>query len=237
MHDDPLSMSLHELARLLYAEITVEETLNTVAHLAVASLDGCDAAGVTLKKNGNGTTTAATDEVVLSVDEAQYQTGEGPCLQAMREAKPFFIDSMARDTRFPRYTPLAIAAGIRSSMTFPLQVHDETIGALNLYSRAERAFRESDHPLALIFAAQASVGLLNVRTYDDLRKMIRQLEEGLKTREVIGRATGVLMAREDLSAEAAFSLLTAASQHSNTKVRDIAVEILTQHERSIPPVD
>jgi GAF domain-containing protein len=232
-----LSNSLDELARLLYAEVTVEDTLNRVAHLAVVSLDGCDAAGVTVRKNGSGITTAATDEVVLSVDEAQYETGQGPCLQAMREAKPFFITSMGRDTRFPRYTPLAIAAGIRSSMTFPLSVSDEPIGALNLYSRAEDAFPESDRPLAAMFAAQASIGLVNVRTFEGLKAAVGQLEEALETRGVIGQAMGILMAREGISAEAAFELLKTGSQHSNTKLREIAAQIVAIHERSVPPQD
>ncbi|MET7998314.1 ANTAR domain-containing protein [Amycolatopsis sp. NPDC005232] len=49
-----------------------------------------------------------------------------------------------------------------------------------------------------------------------------QLREALQTREVIGRATGLLMAQRRCGPDEAFGLLTKLSQDTNTKLRDVA---------------
>jgi AmiR/NasT family two-component response regulator len=59
------------------------------------------------------------------------------------------------------------------------------------------------------------------------------LEQKAASREVIGRAMGILMARSGASAEEAFDMLRRASQRMNVKVRDVA-EGITERERKPP---
>ncbi|NHA67669.1 ANTAR domain-containing protein [Phycicoccus flavus] len=56
----------------------------------------------------------------------------------------------------------------------------------------------------------------------ELTAKVRQLEEALKTRTVIGQATGILMARHDVPADRAFTLLVETSCRANRKLRDVA---------------
>ncbi|MGI3197714.1 ANTAR domain-containing response regulator [Streptomyces sp. GLT-R25] len=55
-----------------------------------------------------------------------------------------------------------------------------------------------------------------------LQQEIDQLRQALSTRPVIDMARGILMAGFGCSADAAWEILVKASQHSNTKLRDVA---------------
>jgi DNA-binding response OmpR family regulator len=54
-----------------------------------------------------------------------------------------------------------------------------------------------------------------------------QYRAGLHSNRLIGTAIGILMTSHRLPAATAFQLLVAASQHSNRKLRDIAVDVTT----------
>ncbi|HEV3353146.1 MAG TPA: ANTAR domain-containing protein [Acidimicrobiales bacterium] len=58
-----------------------------------------------------------------------------------------------------------------------------------------------------------------------LNDKVSGLEEALLGRDVIGQAKGILMERLRLTADQAFEELRIASQKSNRKVRDLAVEL------------
>ena len=53
-----------------------------------------------------------------------------------------------------------------------------------------------------------------------------QLNEALRSRTVLGQATGFLMAELHLSPDEAFAALTTLSSYANRKVRDIAADVV-----------
>jgi hypothetical protein len=53
-----------------------------------------------------------------------------------------------------------------------------------------------------------------------------QLRRALETRDVIGQAKGILMERCDVDAAAAFNLLVAQSQKSNTRLEELAYKLI-----------
>lgn len=61
---------------------------------------------------------------------------------------------------------------------------------------------------------------------EDLRTEITHLKRALQTRPIIDLARGVLMASFGLSAEEAWTVLVEASQHTNTKLRYVAEELV-----------
>ena len=212
---------------------SLEDMVRRVTDVAVKTLSGCDFAGVSLVNNGKVTTAAATADIVVDVDAVQYATQEGPCLQAIREDRVFLIASMEGEERFPGWASRAHAAGIESSLSLPLKVKGETIGALNLYSGSIDGFSIDDQPLAEVLADHAAVSLLNGQIYDRSVRLSDQLQTALGSRTVIGQATGLVMCRENLAPEAAFDLIKTASQDSNVKLRDVAQQLVARHVRTL----
>lgn len=73
---------------------------------------------------------------------------------------------------------------------------------------------------------------------DDPAERVRELESQLATlqralysRETIGTAKGILMARENCTPDEAFDVLRRASQRSNRKLADIAADIVLSNSR------
>ena len=60
------------------------------------------------------------------------------------------------------------------------------------------------------------------RTYS----LTENLREALESRDVIGQAKGILMARRGCTPEVAFEALRKASQQRNIKLREIAEQVV-----------
>jgi GAF domain-containing protein len=214
---------LVSLSRSIDVDATV--ALQRIADLAVAQLDGCDMAGVTLVHGEQGTTAVFTDQEAPEIDEAQYGTGHGPCLDAYRTGSILRIDETLEDDRWPEFTTAAADHGVRSTLSLPLRADQGVIGALNLYSRTPQAFADNEQ-MATVFVAHAAAALANAQAYTAERTLSEQLRTALESRAVIEQAKGVLMRDHHCDAEEAFEILKRASQHSNRKLRDVAAGIV-----------
>ncbi len=95
-----------------------------------------------------------------------------------------------------------------------MRVQHATIGSLTLLSTTPNAFGEAAANLAAVFAAHATLALTGVQR-------MRNLEVKADSRQIIGRAEGMLMQRDHITAQAAHEMLVHASQNSNTKLRDV----------------
>ena len=113
-----------------------------------------------------------------------------------------------------------------SSLSVPLPFQGVTIGALNTYARQPKVFDDSDIELAQEVAAWVAVAVANAeaaaRTSDDLI----QLRIVMLSRALIEQAKGILMERHKITEGEAFTMLTHASQRTNTKLRDVAAELV-----------
>jgi transcriptional regulator with GAF, ATPase, and Fis domain len=224
---DPNAETFAEVARALLAEEDVQHTLQKIVDLAVETIEGCDHAGITFMKGKNVSTAAASNDMPQKVDAIQYETGEGPCLDAIREHEIFRTHDLGSETRWPLFSTRAQAeTGVTSMLSFRLFVDGDTLGALNLYSKAPDAFDDEACVVGSVFAAHAAVAL-STALHDE------QMEEALQSRDVIGQAKGILMAREGITADAAFDTLRRASQHLNLKLRDVADQVT--HTGESPP--
>lgn len=70
------------------------------------------------------------------------------------------------------------------------------------------------------------MGLANMETQQQTMAIVDQLTQALESRDVIGQAKGILMARERCTSDEAFDILRRASQRMNTKLRDVAEQIV-----------
>jgi transcriptional regulator with GAF, ATPase, and Fis domain len=209
------------IARALLAEEDVQHTLQKICDLAVETIEGCDHAGISFLKGKNVTTPAASDDVPRAVDAIQYETGEGPCLDAIRDHEVFQSGDLGTERRWPKFASRAQReTGVTSVLCFRLFVEGDTLGALNLFSKAHDAFDEDSRTVGVVFAAHAALAL-STAMHDE------QMEEALQSRDLIGQAKGILMAREGITADQAFDMLRRASQRLNVKLRDVAGSIVS----------
>lgn len=224
-----ISEQLLQLSRLLVEEDDLDGTLQRVADLSTTLVGACDSCGVSLLTEGRLATRAvgtraASDARADRVDELQYASGVGPCLEAIETGQAVVAPSFATEERWEVFIDRAMREGIRASYSIPLRIGEEIVGSLNLYS-CDDPFEEVDQTLADLLATQAAVALRNAQTYHQVLELVSQLHEAVDSRDVIGQAKGVLMARFGLDADEAFSRLRDESQRRNVKLRELAADI------------
>jgi GAF domain-containing protein len=223
------AFSFSATAQSLFSAGSVADTLSSIVELAVATIEGCDFAGLFLLDAGVVTTPVRTDPIVAVVDSLQQGTGEGPCLDAIAHRLMFYADDLSRDLRWLHFAPQAAEAGIRSVLALPLSV-DAQLGALNLYARYPSAFGVMDRARATILASLASLALSAAHSHEDEERRKLNLQAALATRETIGEALGILMERERITSNQAFDILRRASQHLHIKLREVAQNLIDTGE-------
>jgi GAF domain-containing protein len=196
---------------------TPEESLRTVIEMAL-SCAPCDQASITVLGPGRALeTVAASDDRITKADRLQYDLREGPCLDAVFTDGVFQVEDLAADSRWPQWTPRATELGLGALLAVHLYT-DTSLGALNLYSERPREYDDLDVEVAKVVAAHVSVVLAHTRKTQDLWRTI-------DTRNLIGQAQGILMARYSLTPERAFAVLRRYSQARCTRLAAVAEEL------------
>ena len=223
-----LSRSMALAASSLDGPVDVNELLHLICLAAIDAVPGADYAGITLAdRHGKLETPAATHPLVHEVDALQYQFKQGPCVDAVQGRWQARSDDLRVDVRWPKYGPVAADLGIVSQMGIELFDEPGLIAGLNLYSSTVGAFDDDTVEAAMLFAIQATHTLGRVMTQ-------KQLTDAMTTSTTIGRATGVVMQRFQLSADRAFELLTRVS-----RIHDVTLEVLADQildEVTNPPM-
>jgi GAF domain-containing protein len=126
----------------------------------------------------------------------------------------------------PDYAQHAASHGVLSSLSVPLPFQGATIGALNTYASQPKVFDDNDVELAHEVAAWVAVAVGNAEVAARTSGDLTQLRTTMMTRAFIEQAKGILMERHKINEDEAFTMLTHASQRTNTKLREVAAELV-----------
>lgn len=219
--------SVRELTDLLLSTESFEEYAQQIVELAAQRVLAGSSCGLSLRRDGRVSTAASSDDLASQVDEAQYGSGEGPCLEAIDAAAVVLVVDLADEERWSGYRLQALAQGVRSSLSIPIVLRGEATGALNLYSVTAGAFTGEHAERAVGFADQAAGALALAMRLAEQVSMAGHLQAAMSSRSIIDQAIGIVMAQNRVDGEAAFALLRRASQNRNVKLRQVAHDIVT----------
>ena len=134
---------------------------------------------------------------------------------------------LSRESRWAGYPQRAMMFGMSAVYSSPILVRDQALGVLNLYSDTTGAFdgQECADTIASIvsLAAVAVTGAL--RNYGDIT-LTDQLQQALSSRSAIDQAIGIILATQHCTPQQAFDVLRTASQTRNTRLAQIAQELV-----------
>ncbi len=220
-----LSEQLSAVARSMSSEEDVALTMDRALVMAGEMIEGCDEAAVAFidKKHGLDTV-AVTSDAAARGDALQAELGEGPCLDAAWREESVVAGDLSTDDRWPAWGPrVAEELGMQSMLCFQLFVTEDSLGAMDLYSRHRDAFTEDDRVDGRALAAQVAVALAATRR-------VGHLHTAITNRTVIGQAQGILMERFDIDPDRAFAVLRRVSSHSNQKLHQVARELVRSRQ-------
>lgn len=147
----------------------------------------------------------------------QRGLGEGPALDAL-EGQDVFSDDLGADLRWPRLATV-IPASLRAGAAVPLYSAGRPIAALVVLSDRPRAIDPAAQQTAHFFAIHAGLALERAIT-------VNSLQQAIRARETVGPATGILAERYHIDVGDALEALRQASQATNTKVTELATQML-----------
>jgi hypothetical protein len=221
-----------DIGRELASRGSTADTLAAVTRTAVTRVPGADWASITRGRPGAFWTVGATDARALELDGLQYELGTGPCVDAVLHGNVFRIRDLRTDLRWPAFSRRAVAtAGVESMLSIRLFLeNDDLIAGLNLYSTATAAFDGNAEILGTLVATHGA----NAVTAAAAREHAAQLHRALITNRDIGVAIGILMTLNKVTRDQAFDLLRVASQNSNRKLIDIALDVIDTGTLDLP---
>jgi GAF domain-containing protein len=229
MSTNPAGEALKALSAFLVAQSSMGDTLLRVSEITTDAMPAAEMAGIALLgEDGRPTTGVFTDKDAPEIDAAQYDSGNGPCLDAWRQGRVVRLDDMDSGAEdYPEFAHAAREHGVQSSLSLPLLAGGQGVGALNMYARKPNGFTASDEAVGMELAAAAAIVLANASAYWEASQLNQQLTEAMRSRAVIEQAKGMLMARSpELGPDDAFDVLRRASQRENVKLREIAQRIV-----------
>ncbi len=217
---DALAVLFSDFAREVQQQTDPHATLTAIVRAAVELIPGCDEGSISVVLGRRKVTSEApSGELPRVVDALQEAVQQGPCLDAVYEQETVRVPDMASETRWPKFAARAHEAGAAGMLSIQLYVEGDNLGALNLFSRRPWAFDDESEHVGLLFASHAATAYAAARQQ---AKMVR----AVATRQLIGRAEGILMERHKVTGDQAFALLVRASQHSDLKLRDVADRLI-----------
>lgn len=228
---DEASEALEELAGVLADGQTLNDALQQLVESASRVIPDAENVSVTVVGAEGAATAAWTDEKVVAIDRDQYAAGNGPCLEAATTQRPVRATVAGGRDKWPEFALAAERVGVRAYLSAPISVEDDVLGSLNLYSSHDRAFDPFDEALLRLFVTAASTSITGFRRYERSRRLVEHLQHALESRAEIDQAKGVLMAAHGVDADEAFARLVAESQQHNTKLREVARNLLTSVRR------
>ncbi|MET7440151.1 GAF and ANTAR domain-containing protein [Streptomyces sp. NPDC004082] len=218
-----LAEALSVAAQQLHETSTANGTLRTAARLAVHLLPGAEHAGVSvIERAAHRQTLAWTDDVVRSADALNAGREHDAYWNGLWSAPVAGIEDSGDDED----GELTLSGlGLRSVLSLRLRADRRRVTVLTVYARKPRAFDDSATRIGRLLTAHVSIALESATVRE-------QLTEAMRTRDLIGQATGILMERLDIDAAEAFDSLVRTSQRENVKLRDLAGRIVEARDQA-----
>lgn len=204
--------------------------LIVVAQLAASLIDAIDHASVTARSGGAYVTVAASSDVAVEIDQAQYDDKAGPCLEALEAEYPAAVPDIAAIMTWPGFRDTAAGLGLKTSLSIPLFAGSgTTIAALNLYSCDPGALKML---IAAVWAAY-DPDVSDPWSREALDPGGRELTAGLigamGLRSMIQRAIDVLAAGSDMSPDRAYLALRMQAAEAGLSLTDTAAQVIEQN--------
>ena len=243
----PLGQQFAVLTYSLLDAMSVGEVLEQIVTAASRIVPHAERISVTLgTRNGRFEVAAEHGTNLPSADKLQHELQEGPAIDAALIGEPtaLMAPDLRVERRWARWTPAATEIGICAVMSMHLKAHSGVdkvgaknwpgndlgpSGALTLYSSEPLGLDSVEADQMMLLATHASLALAASHASTNAEVVEAQMQHAVDSRDVIGQAKGILMARRGIEAGAAFNILRKTSQDLNVKLSEIAETLACRH--------
>lgn len=225
-HHAPMAVRLRSL---LLGSDGDRSLLSELAAWAAGQVEDAISCGITVSATkGTQRMGATSDELAKRMDAIQYVLEDGPCLSCIREQTVVRIADLHADRRWLEFAVRGQREGVASSLSVPMVVGSRVVGAVNLYSPRRDGLDEGSVDRAQVVAHQAGGAIALAIRLAEREAETPRVDTASGPRSVIDQAVGIIMARQQITAEAAFEILRAQSYHSRTMLGERADAVVAE---------
>jgi hypothetical protein len=209
----------------------LDERLKTIAKLTAERVAAARYASITALQDDTYITVAVSDDLIRSVDAAQYADDAGPCLEALDRSAPVGVPDIDTTVQWPGFHQEAPRMGLRASVSVPLFAgRGEPVAVLNVYSHDHAAMAPliagvlsvHGHP-----AGQSSGEELLDELDDGGRELVTGYAEALRVRATIRLALDRIRAENNCSADDAYLSLCIRAGEAGTDLGQAAAALIS----------
>jgi hypothetical protein len=171
---------------------------------------------------------AATSWQTRELELFQLQADEGPCVECYATGHPVSVaDLRGEISRWPRFVPAALEAGVASVHAVPMRAAGIVLGALGLFGSRPGELSEADLLVGQTLAHVACVAILQERPPTP-STVVPRMHSALTSRVVVEQAKGFLRAHLDVSVDEAFSLLRRYARANGNHLTDVSRRLMAE---------
>ena len=189
---------------------------------------GCS---LTEARRPGGRSTAVSNRLAATLDQAQFDADDGPCLAAARRQRRHQMDVIVEDARFSAFSAAASEVGVLSSLSVPIAgVSAPT--SLNMYAGRPAAFTTQRSQAVAGLLARCAAVVLSPSLASDLTAPADDLEAAMAQGLFIVRAQQRLAADAGIAEFEAFTRLAERSRVEQCSIFEVARELLDDQQEA-----
>jgi len=166
------------------------------------------------------------------LEDLYATTGEGPRVDAFTTGMPVAAADLGHaHATWPRFTPRALARGIRAVFALPVRLGSVPVGVLSVYRATAGPLSATDHARFCRYARAATVLLRAARYVNSAGQASGSLPQAAGE---VQQAIGVIMEHATVDAATALHRLRAYARRSQRPMRDVVTEVRADHLRFDP---
>ena len=123
---------------------TIDSYLQAAADMTADVIEVVGSYSFSTSLYGNLITVASSDRAAWEADQVEFDTEDGPCVEALRTGTVFKAIDLAEDRRWPAWSAVATLLGFSSAAGIPAEVSPGQRIALNLYALRTPGVRRRD---------------------------------------------------------------------------------------------
>ena len=222
---EALGASLRQLGRAPDAAL-LESSLRELVN-ACNGLFKLRGAGVMLAdERGELRYAVATDPTSQLLEDAQIETGQGPCVDTFVRDEITVCSDVQNDDRWPALEPRLSGRPIRAVLGVPVRLSSMAVGSLDVFREHRHDWDASERHALARFGDIAGTMLNAAVSAERSGLLADQLNFAIRHRAPIERGVGYLMARDGIEQVDAFNLLRSASRSSRRTMGEVAARLL-----------
>lgn len=193
---------------------------------------GIDGAGVTLHQaDASPVPFGASGAVMARLEDLERTLGEGPCIDAFTFGETVAEPDLTTATRWPAFTPAALAASARAAFGYPMAMPGGRFGALNLYAAQPTRLTDEQHLDALALAEVATQAVLATWSSTSRDALTLELLDIGTHQLVVHQATGMIAEQLGAPTRDALARLRAHAFAEGRPMSEVAADVVARRLR------